>query len=327
MGLPLLELKAADLSDKMMGEENRRFDALVEAMRLVAPAILFFDELEVFFPCRKLAAEMGNLAGGSVGARLPFLCGDVDPVPGLFICGAANYVDQVDAAVVSRMNANVIEVLAPTQSELTELYTTLLIKGNGKVRLRNVSRDCKLIQALLELPHPQNYRDVTARAEKLVSAVTGWVVERLQSEGEDGSQGASEPTQQPEVTAIERAIEAALDVNLENGPIWDALRGIQRKCRSKPPATPTTATAATHWQAAQTDAELTETAVMAGLPEPEEAAAAARQHEVSSAAVADPAPSAAAVELLLGASSQSYSALATSTAVSKPQVRVHPHRA
>jgi len=95
-GVNFLAVRGAELLDRYVGASEGAVRQLFAKARRVAPAILFFDELDALAPPR--GADAGGLMDRVVAALLTEIDG-VEELRGVFLLGATNRLDAVDPAL------------------------------------------------------------------------------------------------------------------------------------------------------------------------------------------------------------------------------------
>ena len=88
--------KGADVLSKWVGESERQLKALFEQARLMAPAIIFFDEIDGLAPVR--SAKQDQIHASIVTTLLALMDG-LDSRGQVVVIGATNRIDSVDGAL------------------------------------------------------------------------------------------------------------------------------------------------------------------------------------------------------------------------------------
>ncbi|MEM7758448.1 MAG: AAA family ATPase [Cyanobacteria bacterium P01_A01_bin.40] len=104
-GIQFQEVSAGEVRDKYVGESNRKLARIFAQARRHAPTILFFDELDGLFPSRDEQSVQHEIE--LVNQFLQEVDGVGNNGRGIFIVGATNRVEQVDAAVRSRLSKTI----------------------------------------------------------------------------------------------------------------------------------------------------------------------------------------------------------------------------
>ncbi|MEM8721878.1 MAG: AAA family ATPase [Cyanobacteria bacterium P01_G01_bin.39] len=104
-GIQFQEVSAGEVRDKYVGESNRKLARIFAQARRNAPTILFFDELDGLFPQRGEHSVQHEIE--LVNQFLQEVDGVNNSGRGIFIVGATNRVEQVDAAVRSRLSKTI----------------------------------------------------------------------------------------------------------------------------------------------------------------------------------------------------------------------------
>ena len=113
-GIQFQEVSAGEIRDKYVGESNRKLARIFAQARRNAPTILFFDELDGLFPSREEQSVQHEIE--LVNQFLQEVDGVGNNGRGIFIVGATNRVEKVDAAVRSRLSKT-IAIPLPALSE------------------------------------------------------------------------------------------------------------------------------------------------------------------------------------------------------------------
>jgi transitional endoplasmic reticulum ATPase len=97
-GVNFISMKAGELLSKWLGESEANVRGLFERARLVAPCVLFFDEIDALTPAR---GEDGARSAhdGVVNALLTEMDG-IQSSEGVFVMGATNRLNLVDPALL-----------------------------------------------------------------------------------------------------------------------------------------------------------------------------------------------------------------------------------
>lgn len=96
-GAAFFTIKGAELLDKYVGESERAVREVFARARAVAPAILFFDEIDALAPVR--GSSTNSVTDSVVAALLTEMDG-VSQRGDVFVIGATNRIDLVDAALL-----------------------------------------------------------------------------------------------------------------------------------------------------------------------------------------------------------------------------------
>lgn len=114
-GAAFFTIKGAELLDKFVGESERAVREIFARARAVAPAILFFDEIDALAPTR---GNSTNSVTDSVVAALLTEMDGVSDRGDVFVIGATNRRDLVDAALLrpGRLETHLYLGLPPTES-------------------------------------------------------------------------------------------------------------------------------------------------------------------------------------------------------------------
>ncbi len=114
-GAAFFTIKGAELLDKFVGESERAVREVFARARAVAPAILFFDEVDALAPTR---GNSTNSVTDSVVAALLTEMDGVSDRGDVFVIGATNRRDLVDAALLrpGRLETHLYLGLPETES-------------------------------------------------------------------------------------------------------------------------------------------------------------------------------------------------------------------
>jgi transitional endoplasmic reticulum ATPase len=114
-GAAFFTIKGAELLDKYVGESERAVREVFARARAVAPAILFFDEIDALAPVR---GNSTNSVTDSVVAALLTEMDGVSERGDVFVIGATNRKDLVDSALLrpGRLETHLYLGLPPTES-------------------------------------------------------------------------------------------------------------------------------------------------------------------------------------------------------------------
>lgn len=113
-GIQFQEVSAREVRDKYVGESNRKLARIFAQARRNAPTILFFDEIDGLFPSRDDHTVQHEIE--LVNQFLQEVDGVENNGRGIFIVGATNRAEKVDAAVRSRLSKT-IAIPLPALSE------------------------------------------------------------------------------------------------------------------------------------------------------------------------------------------------------------------
>lgn len=114
-GAAFFSVKGAELLDKYVGESERAVREVFARARTVAPALLFFDEIDALAPVR---GNSNNSVTDSVVAALLTELDGVSDRGTVFVVGATNRKDLVDPALLrpGRLETHLYLGLPPTES-------------------------------------------------------------------------------------------------------------------------------------------------------------------------------------------------------------------
>ncbi len=121
-GIQFQGVSTGDIRDKFVGESNRKLAQIFAQARGNAPAILFFDEIDGLFPSRDQQSAQHEIE--LVNQFLQEVDGVNNSGRGIFVVGATNRPEQVDAAVRSRLSKSIAIPLPelPERIELLKLF-------------------------------------------------------------------------------------------------------------------------------------------------------------------------------------------------------------
>ncbi|MEL7520809.1 MAG: AAA family ATPase, partial [Cyanobacteria bacterium J06553_1] len=117
-GIRFQEVSTEQIRDKYVGESNRKLARIFAQARRNAPTILFIDEIDGLFPSRDQQGAQHEIE--LVNQFLQEVDGVAHSGRGIFIVGATNRVEKVDAAVRSRL-AKTITIPLPALPERIKL--------------------------------------------------------------------------------------------------------------------------------------------------------------------------------------------------------------
>lgn len=124
-GLHFLAATTADIKAGYLGQSGQQVQAFFERAREAAPAILFLDELDIIAPVR--GSHPDAFAQEIIGQLLQELDGAQASPQHVFVLAATNRVDQVDAAILSRLPKR-IAIPLPDEAARQRLLKVLLIR-------------------------------------------------------------------------------------------------------------------------------------------------------------------------------------------------------
>ncbi|KAF4518162.1 hypothetical protein B566_EDAN007853 [Ephemera danica] len=153
-GLNFLSIKGPELFSKWVGESERAVRGVFRRARQVAPAIVFFDELDA------LCGERGGSGGGSsvqerVLAQLLTELDGVEPLGNVTVVAATNRPDRIDKALLrpGRLD-RIIHVPLPDAATRREIFTLQFCKTPTEEDID--------VTALVELTEGYSGAEVTA---------------------------------------------------------------------------------------------------------------------------------------------------------------------
>lgn len=104
-GIEFQSVSSGEVRDKYIGESNRKLARIFAQARRNAPTILFFDEIDGLFPNRDEQSVQHEIE--LVNQFLQEVDGVGNSGRGIFILGATNRAENVDAAVRSRLSKTI----------------------------------------------------------------------------------------------------------------------------------------------------------------------------------------------------------------------------
>ncbi len=122
-GCRFLDIPVATMRSPYSGEAVQKLAQVFTQARRETPAIIFIDEIEALFPQREEASAPG--ASDLVDQLLQELDGVRSETTGIFLVGATNFPERIDAALRSRLGKE-IEIPLPQQPEREQLLRLFL---------------------------------------------------------------------------------------------------------------------------------------------------------------------------------------------------------
>jgi len=120
-GLNFISVKGPELLSKYVGESEERIRELFHKARLVAPSILFFDEIDSFAAHRGLDLGTSRVTSRMVSQLLTEMDG-IEKLKGVFILGATSRPEILDPALLRPGRFEVtIELSLPDREERLEI--------------------------------------------------------------------------------------------------------------------------------------------------------------------------------------------------------------
>lgn len=158
-GAAFFSLTVSSLKAQYVGQSAPRVSGLFEAASQVKPAIIFIDEIESILPSRG-HDNADSFTRDIVAEILPLLDGTSQLAQGIFIVGATNRVELIDAAALSRLRA--VEISLPAADERRQILRKLL-------GLNNVTADYveELLSELTRMTAGMAGRDLRKLAQEL----------------------------------------------------------------------------------------------------------------------------------------------------------------
>lgn len=138
-GAAFFTIKGAELLDKYVGESERAVREVFSRGRAVAPAILFFDEIDALAPVR---GNSTNSVTDSVVAALLTEMDGVSDRGDVFVIGATNRRDLVDSALLRPGRLEVhLELGLPPQPARRAFFSITDVPFADDVDLDKISHD------------------------------------------------------------------------------------------------------------------------------------------------------------------------------------------
>jgi AAA+ superfamily predicted ATPase len=158
-GAAFFSLTVSSLKAQYVGQSAPLVSGLFEAASQVKPAIIFIDEIESILPSRG-HDNADSFTRDIVAEILPLLDGTSQLAQGIFIVGATNRVELIDAAALSRLRA--VEISLPAADERRQILRKLL-------GLNNVTADYveELLSELARMTAGMAGRDLRKLAQEL----------------------------------------------------------------------------------------------------------------------------------------------------------------
>lgn len=170
-GLSFIGAATTDLKANYLGQSANKVKQLFEQARSQAPCILFIDEIDIVAGVR--GGDLDTLSQEVIGQLLQELDG-VSSKKGVFLLAASNHPDNIDAAVLSRLERK-IEIGLPDQEARRKILYWMLAKKPLAFELETV------LETLALETHGFSGRDLNS----LVTLATRNAVNRTLQAGED----------------------------------------------------------------------------------------------------------------------------------------------
>ena len=116
-GLNFVPLLTSDCKQMWIGWSADRLNKVFTEARAKQPSLLFIDELDIVCPMRGTTHD--SIAAEFTGEPLQQLDGILSDGQAIFLVGATNRPDQVDAAILSRFSEQ-IEIPSSTKNQHCE---------------------------------------------------------------------------------------------------------------------------------------------------------------------------------------------------------------
>ncbi|MFM7039058.1 MAG: AAA family ATPase [Planctomycetaceae bacterium] len=163
-GAAFFSLTVSSLKAQYVGQSAPRVSGLFEAASQVKPAIIFIDEIESILPSRG-HENADSFTRDIVAEILPLLDGTSQLAQGIFIVGATNRVELIDAAALSRLRA--VEISLPTAHERIQIL-------RKQLGLNNDTKDYveELLSRLARMTAGMAGRDLRKLAQELTHGLS-----------------------------------------------------------------------------------------------------------------------------------------------------------
>lgn len=218
LGIAFLSVSHSDLKDMWVGESEKRLRVVFELASLVAPVAIFFDEVQSFFPVESRTDSAGALT---------LLSGNDLPTPGLTLMAATNQPELVYDPALARFTGNIHYVNAPNQEQMCEYYFKLFQQNGVYDQVFHLTVDCKFLQALVQIKHPGNFRDMNTNAAEVLPCIEEFFDEKsMEWMGKRANR--LNKSEFKDLCARLELLPTA-DANNESCPIWRALPIIQAR--------------------------------------------------------------------------------------------------
>ncbi|KAM5255958.1 ATPase family gene 2 protein homolog A isoform 2-T2 [Ctenodactylus gundi] len=122
-GLNFLAIKGPELMNKYVGESERAVREIFRKARMVAPSIIFFDELDALAVERGSSADAGNVADRVLAQLLTEMDG-IEQLKDVTVLAATNRPDRIDKALMRPGRIDrIIYVPLPDAATRREIFT------------------------------------------------------------------------------------------------------------------------------------------------------------------------------------------------------------
>jgi transitional endoplasmic reticulum ATPase len=158
-GLQFLAATTADLKAGYIGQSGQQVKELFARARACTPCILFLDELDIVAPERSRTFDY--LTHEIVGQLLQELDGVQSIVGKIFLLGATNHPDAIDAAILSRFPSH-IEIPLPDEEGREKILRAFL----GKKPVGFDLKELRVVARRLEGKSGRDIRSIVERAEQ-----------------------------------------------------------------------------------------------------------------------------------------------------------------
>ncbi len=152
-----ISIKGSDIFNKWVGESEKKVREIFKKARLLAPSIVFFDEIEAI-TSRKTTNESTNVTNNVVAELLTEIDG-VSKLEDVIVVGATNRIDLVDVAFLrSGRFDRVVHVPLPSVEDQENVFNVYLnkintdedVKAKELVKILNEDSDQKYSGADIE---------------------------------------------------------------------------------------------------------------------------------------------------------------------------------
>lgn len=171
-GLSFISASTSDLKASFIGQSGAKVKQLFDQARAQAPCIIFIDEIDIIAGARSGSSD--GFVQEIVGQLLQEIDGVASKAGQVFLLAASNHPDNIDSALLSRLERK-IEIGLPDEQSRTKILTLLLA---NKPLDFNIEDAAQLISSKTE---GLSGRDLNS----LVTRATRKAVNRAISIGED----------------------------------------------------------------------------------------------------------------------------------------------
>jgi transitional endoplasmic reticulum ATPase len=165
-GVNFIAVNGPELFTKWLGESEEAVRHIFRIARQVAPAVIFFDQLDSITPIR--GDHSGSMTTERVVNQLLAELDGIEPLAGIVVLGATNRIDLVDPAILrpGRLGTHV-HVPLPDEAGRREILA-LFLAGQG------VTSSIDTLLPRTEGFSGAQLRELCARAKRLALRRTGY---------------------------------------------------------------------------------------------------------------------------------------------------------